>query len=204
MDCTNLTTLDDKRDGFVYLVQPVTLKNTNRFKIGCSKNLNLSRLKAYLNDVRYVCIFAVDNPFVIEKEIKNNFNTRFTQYAGNEYYEGDETQMTITFLSCLLSAMDKCKNLKDTPRVSKLRLDIAHYHKFNDDEKDSFWIHQSQKFYSEIRFDTHIEMLHRSKLVDAYKNASSDLEKSILWSLYDQQTQMYCDYEKFGKTHGFL
>lgn len=73
-------------NGFVYLIQPATLINTNCYKIGCSKNLTLTRLQQYLNGSKYICIFRVKFPFKVEKYIKASFNLKYIPYAGTEYY----------------------------------------------------------------------------------------------------------------------
>ena len=106
MNCDKqLLTDKDDGSGFVYLVQPVFLKGTQRFKIGCSKTKTLGRLKNYLNDLRYICIFSVDSRFVVEKQIRDAFDLKFNVCAGREWYEGDETEITSLFLACLSSVM---------------------------------------------------------------------------------------------------
>ena len=97
MNCDKKVTNGDI-NGFVYLVQPVNLIGTNRFKIGCSEKLNLSRLEAYLNDVVIICVFGVQSPRDVEKNIKNVFNVKYKLCAGKEWYEGDKTAMTLSFL----------------------------------------------------------------------------------------------------------
>lgn len=46
--------MNNEINGFVYMVQPVNLIGTNRYKIGRSDKLNLSRLQAYLNVNNYM------------------------------------------------------------------------------------------------------------------------------------------------------
>ena len=81
-----------------------------------------------------------------------------------------------------------------------IRHDVANYHRSTDEEKNIFWLKELKKPYSQVSFQNHVKMIHTSKLVEAYI-ASSDLEKSILWSIYDQQSQMYCDYARFCKKY---
>ena len=50
--------------GIIYLIQPVELVGTNRYKLGCSKNTNLERCKkGYKNGSRYLSIMECDEPF---------------------------------------------------------------------------------------------------------------------------------------------
>lgn len=107
--------INNTEQGFVYLVQPAILIGTNRFKIGCSKDLSLNRLKGYLNGAKYLCIFKVKSPFVAEKLIKNTFNLQYTPFAGCEYYEGDEKEITLLFLKSIIYIAENSSNdiLKD-------------------------------------------------------------------------------------------
>lgn len=77
-----------------------------------------------------------------------------------------------------------------------IRHDVANYYKSTDDEKNEFWIKELNTSYSEVSIDNRVKMNHSSKLVEAYI-ASSDMEKHILWSLYDEMSQLYSDYDKW-------
>ena len=84
--------------GIIYLIQPVELIGTTRYKIGCSNKPNLDRCKnGYKNGSRYICIMECLNPLILERIIKTNFSYRFNLIAGTEYYEGDENEMCIVF-----------------------------------------------------------------------------------------------------------
>jgi hypothetical protein len=81
-------------DGIIYLVQPTELVGTKRYKIGCSKNKELDRLKkGYNKGTRYILIMETYNPFELENEIKKNFNKKFKLISGYEFFEGDEEIM---------------------------------------------------------------------------------------------------------------
>lgn len=84
--------------GIVYLVQPVELIGTNRYKIGCSAKNDLSRCKnGYKNGTRYITIMECTEPFKIESQIKSVFTEKFMLIAGKEYFEGNETEMKTNF-----------------------------------------------------------------------------------------------------------
>jgi hypothetical protein len=84
--------------GIIYLVQPAELIGTNRYKIGCSENTELDRVKkGYKKGTRYILIMECDNPFVLEKQIKKIFNENFKLIAGYEYFEGEEEIMKEKF-----------------------------------------------------------------------------------------------------------
>lgn len=85
--------------GIIYLTQPSELVGTNRYKICISKSPNLDRCK---NDSRYLCIMECDEPLKLKKNIKEQFNKKFKLIAGNEYFEGDEIDMLITFGNLVL------------------------------------------------------------------------------------------------------
>jgi len=85
--------------GTIYFIQPAELVGTDRYKIGCSKIPDLKRCKeGYRKGSRYICIMECDNPLVLEKKIKDEFNKLYKLAAGNEFYMGDETMMKQTFL----------------------------------------------------------------------------------------------------------
>jgi hypothetical protein len=85
--------------GIIYLVQPTELIGTKRYKIGCSKNTELDRVKnGYKKGSRHIIIMETQNPLVLEKKIKKIFNEKFKLIAGCEYFEGDEENMKEYFL----------------------------------------------------------------------------------------------------------
>jgi hypothetical protein len=64
--------------GIIYLIQPVELLNSNKFKIGCTRTPTLERCyKGYKRGSRYICIMECDNPFELEKKVKEIFIDKF-------------------------------------------------------------------------------------------------------------------------------
>ena len=52
--------------GIIYFIQPTELIGTNRYKIGCSENTELDRVKkGYKKGTRYIFIIECNNPFVL-------------------------------------------------------------------------------------------------------------------------------------------
>ena len=86
--------------GIIYLVQPTELIGSQRYKIGCSKNTELERVKkGYKKGTRYIYIIECYDPFTLEKNIKKIFNEKFKLIAGYEYFEGDETKIKEEFFN---------------------------------------------------------------------------------------------------------
>ena len=88
----------DITTGIVYLIQPEELLKTNRYKIGCSTKSDLSRITAYKKNSRYLYIAECINPYILETNIKNTFNNKYTLIAGKEYFEGDEKNIVNDFV----------------------------------------------------------------------------------------------------------
>lgn len=86
------------KKGIVYLVQPEELIGTNRYKVGCSSKASIERLKTYKKGSHCILVAKCKEPFIVEKEIIKEFNKSFNVIAGNEYYEGDESEMVYIFL----------------------------------------------------------------------------------------------------------
>mgnify|MGYP001172134295 CR=1 FL=1 len=85
--------------GIIYFVQPAELVGTERYKVGCSSNPSLKRIKTgYKKGTRIINIFKCEAPFEIEKKIKRAFNDKFKLIAGTEYFEGNEQEMSQLFL----------------------------------------------------------------------------------------------------------
>jgi hypothetical protein len=85
--------------GIIYLIQPAELFDTQRYKIGCSKNTELERVKkGYKKGTRYILIMKCHDPYVVENNIKKIFNEKFKLIAGCEYFEGNEEIMKEEFL----------------------------------------------------------------------------------------------------------
>ncbi len=84
--------------GIVYFIQPVELIGTQRYKIGCSKKQDLSRLThGYNNGTRYIIVSECLDPHKTEEKIKEVFKKKFTLIGGREYFKGDELEMKMAF-----------------------------------------------------------------------------------------------------------
>lgn len=98
--------------GIVYLVQPVELLGTNRYKIGCSKKNDLSRCKnGYKTGTRYIHIMECSEPFNIEKQLISVFNEKFRLIGGREYFEGNETDMITEFFKTVNSYIQSSRSV---------------------------------------------------------------------------------------------
>jgi uncharacterized C2H2 Zn-finger protein len=98
--------------GIVYLIQPGELVDTCRYKIGCSQNIKLKRLTTgYKSGTRYILIMECENPFEVEKNIKNIFNKKFKLIAGHEYFEGDEKIMKDCFIQIMNNHISSDNNI---------------------------------------------------------------------------------------------
>jgi hypothetical protein len=102
--------------GIVYLIQPAELVGTFRYKIGCSRNTNLDRCKnGYKKGSRYLCIMDCNEPFILERKIKNKFTEKFTLIAGKEFYECDEdeeNEVIDTFIDVIYEYRHNCNKNK--------------------------------------------------------------------------------------------
>ena len=78
---------------YVYLIQPCELVGTMRYKIGMSRVSDLSRMKAYKNGTRYICILECDDALVLERKLIKEFNARYKLIGGNEYFEIDSSEL---------------------------------------------------------------------------------------------------------------
>ncbi len=79
-----------------------------------------------------------------------------------------------------------------------IRYDVANYYKSTDEEKDVFWMKEANCHYEDVQTECRIKMIHTSKLVENYINATEE-EKLVLWRMYDDFTQLYCDNAKWHK-----
>ena len=94
--------------GITYMVQPKNLEKTNRFKIGHSSSPTIDRIKDYGKGTRVICVMATDKPRETEKKLISEFGKRFNNYAGKEYFKGNESHMKNTFIKY-------AKNATNTP-----------------------------------------------------------------------------------------
>ena len=89
--------------GIIYFIQPATLVGSipSRYKIGMSSKNNLKRCNSYGDGSRFICIMESNNPNFVENKLKEEFNKKFKLCAGNEYFEGNETEMLYSFLEIM-------------------------------------------------------------------------------------------------------
>ena len=87
------------KKGIVYFIQPSELVGTDRYKVGCSSNNSLERLKSYRKGTRIIAVLDSYNPFQLEKIIKSEFNNTFTLISGTEFFIGNESDMKKTFIN---------------------------------------------------------------------------------------------------------
>lgn len=110
-----ITDINNKDDitniGLVYLIQPEELLGTNRYKVGCSTKPNISRLKAYKQHSHLLCAYKCTKPFETEARLKAVFAANFSRVAGNEYFQGNEHDLTQAFFSVVGSNVQP--NIKD-------------------------------------------------------------------------------------------
>ena len=99
------------QEGTVYFIQPTELINTNKYKIGMSKENDLKRLRCYHKGTRFICIMSCMYPVTLEGLIKKNFKDKYKLIAGTEYFEGDENEMLIHFLEIIKD--NNKNNVKD-------------------------------------------------------------------------------------------
>jgi hypothetical protein len=84
--------------GIIYLIQPAELVGTNRYKIGCSSKNTNERIKCgYRKGTRIILIYNCNKHYCIERKIKNCFTQKYSRIAGNEYFQGDEHDIILTF-----------------------------------------------------------------------------------------------------------
>lgn len=94
----------NKSAGIIYLIQPAELIGTNRFKIGCSCQADLNRCaRGYKKGSRYMYIIECINPFELESQLKLCFKNKFRLIAGQEYFEGNESEIDNEFITIVLN-----------------------------------------------------------------------------------------------------
>ena len=164
--------------GIIYFIQPAELVGTNRYKIGCSKNINLDRCKnGYKKGSRFICIMECNNPIELERKIKNNFNNKFELFCGNEYFCGVEENMLKEFIEITI--------LHESIKMSQLSNKVE------------------QNKYNIVNNENHISTLKKSFNGNTYNLAKivyskysdrfvcSSLESNIWWEFKNHN--WYCD-----------
>jgi hypothetical protein len=100
--------INDK--GLLYLIQPAELVGTQRYKIGYSKNNDITKFrKDYKKGSRFLDIYEYERAPLLVREIRNNFNNKFKLVAGRTYYEGNETDIKKNF-NAIISNYNNANN----------------------------------------------------------------------------------------------
>jgi len=101
--------INDK--GLLYLIQPAELVGTQRYKIGYSKNNDITKFrKDYKKGSRFLDIYEYERAPLLVREIRNNFNNKFKLVAGRTYYEGNETDIKKNF-NAIISNYNNANNI---------------------------------------------------------------------------------------------
>jgi hypothetical protein len=102
----------------LYLIQPAELVGTQRYKIGYSKNNDITKFrKDYKKGSRFLDIYEYDNSPLLVREIRNNFNNKFKLVAGRTYYEGNETDIKKNF-NAIISNYNNANNINSANLIS--------------------------------------------------------------------------------------
>jgi hypothetical protein len=125
--------------GILYFIQPSELVGTDRYKIGCSKKDSLDRVKkGYRKGTRYISINEVNDPFLIEKTIKEEFKKKFTLISGTEYFKGNETEMINIFLKIMTDHKLNTTLIEENPTDESENEIDAHFDSWDNVNKGEF------------------------------------------------------------------
>jgi len=105
--------------GFIYLIQPVELVGTDRYKIGCTGKEDLSRLLSYNTGTRYLCINFCENYSMLEKLLKQKFKENFELIGGCEFFKGDEIKMIKLYTEIYSTNIELIKHKKEFNIIQK-------------------------------------------------------------------------------------
>lgn len=83
--------------GAVYLIQPVELIGTDRYKVGYCNLNTVEVIKSNIKDAAIICLISVDNPIEVDKQIIKEFSSKFLLQAGRKYFRGNAIEMYSTF-----------------------------------------------------------------------------------------------------------
>ena len=119
--------INDK--GLLYLIQPAELVGTRRYKIGYSKNNDITKFrKDYKKGSRFLDIYEYERSPLLIREIRNDFNNKFKLVAGRTYYEGNENDIQKNF-NTIINTYSSKNNINSqaiiTNNSSKLPLQLC-------------------------------------------------------------------------------
>lgn len=127
--------------GVVYLIQPAELVGTKRYKVGMSEKDDLSRItKGFKKGTKTLCVLEVDNPRLVEQNLKDFFTEKYKLIAGTEYFEGAESTMKTAFLKIssgkeMPKPKPKAKAKPKAKELQKFRMaydPVSRYNMFGD------------------------------------------------------------------------
>ncbi len=90
----NMKTKHEKSNdsGYIYLIQPVLLLDTTKYKFGCSTLKDNSRLKHYGKDATLHFKYECKNPFKIEKYILEKLSENYEKIQ-HEYFNINDIEV---------------------------------------------------------------------------------------------------------------
>ncbi len=88
--------------GIVYLLQPQKYLDTNVYKIGMSSKNKLDRPRNYGSKSEILLIMNCFNPLHVERKLRFAFNKKFEKCEGNEYFQGNITEMKKIFVNIVM------------------------------------------------------------------------------------------------------
>ncbi len=90
----NIKTTPEKSNdsGYIYLIQPVLLLDTTKYKFGCSTLKDNSRLKHYGKDATLHFKYECRNPFKIEKYILEKLSENYEKIQ-HEYFDINDVEV---------------------------------------------------------------------------------------------------------------
>lgn len=189
--------------GILYFIQPAELVGTNRFKVGCSAQNDLSRLKSYKKGTRMIMILQCEDPFQLEQKVLVEFKNQFHKIAGNEYFEGDESIMRKVFYDTYLqweqqdTIIAQLKKLISNAKECIRKIDEDLYPEVYNPYKA--FIHESVTYVES-------ECIHLSDLKCKFKCYYSMLWGTYKTEMFGQLLQTILEnsnvYEKNGKVYG--
>jgi hypothetical protein len=165
-------------DGIIYLIQPTELISTNRYKIGCSRKIDLSRINDYNKGTRILCVMNCDKPFKLEKYMKLKFLEKFKLIGGKEYFEAEEKEMIYYFTDIVINHMknniiyennedneDEQENKEENDKINKLKDFINGFYETNDVKKENIYTSCNKIYihYKKWIIDQKIEQILKQK-----------------------------------------
>ncbi len=91
--------------GFIYLLQPFELINTNKYILTTSNYCIIGKFKQYKNGVRCLFAYECNNYNNILLNIKKKFIEIF-KFIDNKYFEGDELDMIKIFINYIMNYLN--------------------------------------------------------------------------------------------------